>query len=609
MFADGSISVVIAVALALGLVIYWLSLRLGESLRHQAATNDVLKLVGNTTADLDTVLTTLIKTSLEICRADAVGIVRFNADGENDISAIRMPAAYQDHLRSVTAAASADTLIGRTILDGRTVRILDTTTDASLAGSLERRLFRSWLGIPLIMDGHTIAVMVLARSTPSLSSLPGRPTNVTSRLMWSRDLPFSDDEVELVSTFAQHATFALENARLFDEGKEQRHQLELANSYKSRFLAAASHDLRQPLHALNLLLAQLRASDDAAEHRAIVARMNTAVDSMNDLFDALMDTSKLDAGLLEPTISEFSIGRLLDRVEATLAPSASDKHLRLVCVHSDQIVRSDFVLLERMVANLLSNAIQYTTTGGVVLGVRRRGHALRIDVCDSGSGISHTHQQEIFREFYQLPSDNDRRSNSLGLGLAIVDRLARLLGHPIELQSIPGKGSRFSIYVPLGDGIKAGEDAQQLRRSSARPTIGSVAGRRIVVIEDDALVRSGMVATLQSWGCTVAAADTDTAALRITAEWAAPPDLIISDFHLGRTQTGIDAISRLRYAFDTNIPAFLISGDTTPQRRRQAKANALFLVHKPMSAMALRSMITRMLRDEAAAGRQAPSQH
>ena len=257
--AEGSIGLVIAVALVLGLVIYWLCLRLGDSLRHQAATREVLHLVGSGTADLETVLATLVKASLEICRADAAGIVRPNAGAGNDIAEIGLPVGYQDYLRDVSLVEDPGTLIGRTVQERKTVRILDAYTDITLADARERQFFRSWLGLPLIIGGRTVAVMVLARSTPSLSALPSRPGNVTSRLMWSRDLPFSDDEVELASTFAQHAAFALENARQFLESKEQQHQLELAaNSYKSRFLAAASHDLRQPLSALNLLLAQLK---------------------------------------------------------------------------------------------------------------------------------------------------------------------------------------------------------------------------------------------------------------------------------------------------------------------------------------------------------------
>ena len=318
---------------------------------------------------------------------------------------------------------------------------------------------------------------------------------------------------------------------------------------------------------------------------------------MNDLFDALMDASKLDAGLLEPSISLFPVGRLLDRAEATLTPAALKKGLRLRRVHSGLLIRSDFVLLERIVVNLLSNAIQYTAKGGVVIGVRRRGGTLRIDVCDSGVGISDAHQREVFREFYQLPIRGERQSKSLGLGLAIVDRLARLLGHPIELQSVPGKGSRFSVYVPVAECEPPGQSKRPSYGGSTYQDLGSVSGRCIVVIEDDALVRDGIVTTLQSWGCTVAAADTDTGALRKTTDWLHPPDLIISDYHLGQSLSGIDVIARLRTAFDKNIPAFLISGDTTPGRRHEAKANNLFVVHKPMSAMALRSMITRMLRD------------
>ncbi len=599
MFAEGTVGIIIAVALPLGLVIYWLSLRLSDSLRRQAATNDVLRLVGNSAVDVETVLATLLKTSVEICRADAAAIVRPKATGENDVAHTGLPDKYLDHMRHMALAARPDTLIGRTMREGRTIRILDACTDASLAGSLERQYFRSWLGIPLILEGNTVAVLVLARSTPSLSAPPGRPTNVTSRLMWSRNLPFSDDEVEVVTTFAQHATFALENARLFNESKEQQRQLELANSYKSRFFAAASHDLRQPLHALNLFLAQLQDCNDPAKRQAVVDSMSTAVASMNDLFDALMDVSKLDAGLLEPAITQFPVALVLARVEATLAPAALKKGLRLRLVTTRCFARSDFILLERIVLNLLSNAIQYTDTGGVVVGVRRRGSALRIDVCDTGSGISDADQQAVFGEFFQVQKASGRQPKSLGLGLSIVDRLARLLGHGIELESIPGRGSRFSVYVPVAEATAPDLASPPASRPGSIANVASVAGRQIIVIEDDPLVRSGMVTTLQSWGCIVAAADTESKALQTTSAWATSPDLIISDYHLGHAATGIDAISRLRFAFDEDIPAFLISGDTSPERLHEARANNLFILPKPMSPMALRSMLTRLLRERA----------
>src|SRR5262245_44108872 len=231
--------------------------------------------------------------------------------------------------------------------------------------------------------------------------------------------------------------------------EERTQQLELANQAKSRFLAAASHDLRQPLHALGLFVAQLRVRMSADERRRVVERVDAALSAMNELFNALLDISKLDSGTMAPNKTDFPVARLLKRIESTFGGQAREKGLQLRVVPSEAWLSSDFILLEQIVFNLVSNAIRYTSRGGIVVGCRRREGVLRFEVWDTGAGIPSDERQNIFGEFYRLGEpDRDRRSG-LGLGLAIVDRLCRLLGHPIELASVVGRGSRFTVVVPL----------------------------------------------------------------------------------------------------------------------------------------------------------------
>jgi signal transduction histidine kinase/CheY-like chemotaxis protein len=373
--------------------------------------------------------------------------------------------------------------------------------------------------------------------------------------------------------------------------EERTHQLQLANLAKSRFLAVASHDLRQPLHALGLFVAQLHSSAEPADRSRIIARIDAAVTAMNELFNALLDISKLDADVLKPNLTRFPIEHLLTRLETTFADAAREKALSLRVVPSDAWVYSDFILLERIMLNLASNAVRYTAQGGVVIGARRRGNMLRLEVWDSGPGIPEDQRQNIFVEFYQLASAQGGHRSGLGLGLAIVERLCSLLGHRIEMTSVVGRGSRFAILVPL-----TVAQAEAVEPPAQIPPIEDPCkGKLVVVIDDDPMVLEGMRGLLTSWGCQMVAADSDQAALAALAAHARTPDLIVSDYRLQAGQTGIDAITRLRNAYGIPIPAFLISGDTAPERLREAIASGYQLLHKPMQPMALRAMLIRIL--------------
>jgi signal transduction histidine kinase len=370
-------------------------------------------------------------------------------------------------------------------------------------------------------------------------------------------------------------------------------QLELANLAKSRFLAAASHDLRQPLHALNLFLDQRRSETSQVERSRLDAQIDTAVAAMNELFNSLLDISKLDAGVLAPSISEFPIYHLLKRIETTFVATARESGLRLRVVSSRAWVRSDFILLERILLNLVSNAVRYTERGGVVIGCRHRNGRLRIDVCDSGIGIPEDQRRNIFSEFYQLDSGEKDRHGGLGLGLAIVDRLCGLLDHPFELTSSVGRGSRFSVLVPSAPAVTA-----QAPLDLPRALVDSEHGKLVMVIDDNELVRDGTRGLLKTWGCLVVTAESEDAAMAKLADHVRRPDLIISDYHLAQGKAGFELIDRLRRACGAQIPAFLISGDTAPERLREASASGYYLLHKPVLPITLRSVVSQLLKNQ-----------
>jgi signal transduction histidine kinase/CheY-like chemotaxis protein len=404
------------------------------------------------------------------------------------------------------------------------------------------------------------------------------------------------DELEALGNQFNSMAARLEDsyATLERKVEERTHQLQEAYLAKSRFLSAATHDLRQPLHALGLFVAELRARLDAPDRKQIIERIESALGAMNELFGALLDISKLDAGVVAPDPLDFPLEQLFKRIETTFAAAASERGLRFRMVSTKAWVRSDFILLERIVLNLVANAVRYTRKGGVVVGCRRRGRQLRIDVCDSGIGIPEDEQRNVFGEFYRLADPERDRAGGIGLGLAVVDRLCRLLDHPVALRSRPGKGSCFSVSVPI-----VAVPSEAPKRPPLLDGIGDTSGKLIVVIDDDALVLEGMSRLLRTWGCQVVAAASDKSALARLADYDRPPDLIISDYRLPDGVSGFHVIAQLRSALHAAIPAFLITGDTAPERLREADASGFHLLHKPVSPMALRAMLNQLLSDRA----------
>lgn len=468
------------------------------------------------------------------------------------------------------------------------VEIPESEADEPLYAAIKRSAIVLFAGLALAL----LAALLLARMmVVPIRTLTAGAARIGAGTLDHRIAIKTGDELEaLGEQFNQMATQLQGSYATLERKVEERtHELQVANEAKSRFLAAASHDLRQPLHALNLFVAQLRNATSQGERDRIAGRIDLAAGNMNELFNALLDISKLDAGALNASISDFPVSTLLGHIEATFAAAAREKGLLLRIVPSSAWIRSDAILLERVLLNLVSNAIRYTPKGRIVLGCRRVGDLLRIEVCDSGAGIPKDQQQNIFREFYQVGTPDQRQRDGLGLGLAIVERLCALLKHPVGVESTPGHGSRFGVTVP-----RVAKRANLEPTSAEAATTDPLRGKLIVVLDDAALVLEGTSGLLKSWGCRVVTAESDREAL--TKLSGNRPDLIISDFHLHEGQTGIEVITTLRCAFPGPIPAFLISGDILPDRLREAMMNGLHLLHKPIPPMTLRAMISRLLK-------------
>ncbi|OGS91978.1 MAG: hypothetical protein A2Z95_03640 [Gallionellales bacterium GWA2_60_18] len=383
----------------------------------------------------------------------------------------------------------------------------------------------------------------------------------------------------------------------------KKEEAERASYDKSRFLAVASHDLRQPLHALGLYIAELqhRISDAGQQH--LVGQVEQSVEALSTLLNALLDISKLDAGSIMPQVQNCDMNAMLERVAADYRMVASIKSIRLVVRPCNAVVTSDPLLLERILTNLVSNAIRYTYPNGCVLvACRCRGRLLRIEVRDNGVGISREDQTNVFREFFQLSQPQLDATKGLGLGLSIVNRLVKLLGHRIDLRSAPNKGSVFAVEVPVAihPGRQPAATAAAQTRTDSERAIDShpLEGKKLLVVDDDPMVLAGTAGILASWGCEVTAAASLAEVerhLREGARW----DFIISDYQLGNDANGVDVITRVRMYYNRLIPSLLISGDTSPTVMKLASVNGHHLLHKPVKPAKLRSLVLHLLGEEA----------
>ncbi len=357
---------------------------------------------------------------------------------------------------------------------------------------------------------------------------------------------------------------------------------------RSRFLAAASHDLRQPVHALSLFVGALKQNPSKAKAEQILQHVSSAVDAMGAMFNALLDISKLDAEQLQPQWQTVDLRPLLTRMAAEHGLQAQAKELRFVCdlplEPARLAVRSDPALLERVLRNLLSNALRYTEQGGVLLRARRRHGRIELLVADSGVGIARARRTEVFDEFVQLHSSGQ----GLGLGLAIVQRLSGLLRLGLRLRSRPGRGSVFTLLLEPQDEAQAAAAGPALQRQ--------LQGETVIVLDASAEIRLAMSTLLSAWGLGVISAANVTELMPELMDVSAAPRLLLCDYRLRGGETGSGAIARLRELFNSDIPALLLSADTGPERGREALDQGLTLLHKPLTQAQLRAAVSQALR-------------
>lgn len=374
------------------------------------------------------------------------------------------------------------------------------------------------------------------------------------------------------------------------ELREAYREAEKADRAKTRFLAAASHDLRQPLQAISMFAGALKTSLGDGNSRDLVARIQECIGGANELMEALLDVSRLDAGVLTPRPSDFIVCDLMERIEMEFITQAKRKRLVLRSVPSTVIVHTDQALLHRIVSNLVANAIRYTDQGRILLGCRLRGQFLRFEVWDTGPGMEPDLRERVFEEFFQIGNPERDRQRGLGLGLAIVRRLAALLRLSVTLDSRPGKGSVFRVDVPLA----ASQDYLAQPEPAKIADKATLAGRTIMVIDDDPVQVDALSSLLAGWGCKVMAANNVVGA-RLALDGGNVPDAILADYRLRLGETGVEAVSVVRRAAGAYIPGIIVTGDTEPARLTKAASSGMAMLAKPVDADELLSALAGVL--------------
>ncbi|WP_051610227.1 ATP-binding protein [Terasakiella pusilla] len=375
----------------------------------------------------------------------------------------------------------------------------------------------------------------------------------------------------------------LEAARLDSEN---------ANKAKSKFLAAASHDLRQPLHAIGMFLSALedrRRKDTAEEAEGdlrIINNISDSLEALRSLLNALLDISKLDAGVMKAEPCTIQLRPLFDRLIKQYEARASEKGLKLKCFCPNLAVRSDPVLLERVLSNLISNAVRYTSDGGILIGARRRGLMVQVQVTDTGVGVPEDRIKDIFVEFQQLENPARDRRRGLGLGLAIVDRVLALLDHRMDVKSVVNRGSTFALLIPS-------DQVHEEDRTEKPLEVALMGGEvpLVMVIDDEPDILEGMEQLILGWKYNVIAARSSSGALEALKETTQIPSLILADYRLNEELTGADCIRLIQKTLGQDIPAAIITGDTAPDRIQEAKASGFILLHKPLRPAKLRQLI------------------
>lgn len=373
--------------------------------------------------------------------------------------------------------------------------------------------------------------------------------------------------------------------------REAKREAEQANLSKTKFLAAVSHDLLQPLNAARLFTSALLERREPVANAQLVRNVSNSLQDVENLLGTLVDISKLDAGVIKADVAPFGLSELLDNLAAEYAQIARSEGLELHFVGCSVLVRSDMQLLARILRNLLSNAIRYTPSGRVVLGCRRHRQRVSIQVWDSGIGIAENRLEEIFQEFKRGDVQRPNQDRGLGLGLAIVEKIAGILGHRIQVRSWPGKGSMFSIDVPLS--ATAPKPLPCLDMSE--PMLERLRGARVWVLDNDAAICAGMRTLLEGWGCQVVTALSEQDLARQVDNYHAEADLLIADYHLDNDQNGVDAVARINARRASPIPAMMITANYSNELKQQIRERGHTLMHKPVRPMKLKIAMSHLL--------------
>ena len=448
-------------------------------------------------------------------------------------------------------------------------------------------------------DGSCLDVLMNLLLKPDQDGLvEGFVTDITERKLAQQRLQQLNDELEQRVT--ARTDELLEANRNLQQQIAQREQVEqalrdardaaqAANRSKDKYLAAASHDLLQPLNAARLLISTLRERDLPDVEQVLVERTHQALEGAEDLLTDLLDISKLDQAAVKPDIALYRLDELLAPLVSEFQSVAEAAGLNLRVHIGNFAVNTDLRLMTRIMRNFLSNACRYTDQGSILLGARRRGDCLRLEVWDTGRGIAADRLESIFLEFNQLDVGRAADRKGVGLGLAIVERIAKILGYRVQVHSLPGRGSMFSIDVPISREVP-------LPINQAAPQSGAgnpLPGRRLLVLDNELSILESMSALLGQWGCEVVTATDESGALEALQGLA--PELILADFHLDHGVVGCEVVRHLREHFSQPIPAVIITADRSDQCRRSLQKLGAPLLNKPVKPGKLRAVLSQLL--------------
>ncbi|WP_084335000.1 hybrid sensor histidine kinase/response regulator NahK/ErcS' [Pseudomonas indica] len=457
--------------------------------------------------------------------------------------------------------------------------------ETNLTGQ-ERYMLRSYVPNRLA-NGEVVGIFVLIRDITERR----RTAEALHQAYQNLEQRVRERTAELTTVNDQLRREIEERAQVESRLREAKREAEQANLSKTKFLAAVSHDLLQPLNAARLFTSALLEQREPTASAGLIRNVSNSLEDVENLLGTLVDISKLDAGVIKPDIASFAVSELLDNLAAEFRQLAASEGLRLDFIPSSALVRSDTQLLARILRNLLTNAIRYTRQGRILLGCRRVRQSLSIEVWDTGIGIPADKLGEIFQEFKRGEGARPNQDRGLGLGLAIVEKIARMLGHRIRVASQPGKGSMFAIEVPLA------KRAARVRQALDTPEllVERLRGARVWVVDNDAAICAGMRTLLEGWGCLVVTALSEEDLARQVDNFHDEADLLIADYHLDNDLNGVDVVASINARRAAPLPALMITANYSNELKQQMRELGHTLMHKPVRPMKLKTAMSHLL--------------